>query len=152
LKKLDTCIYNPTFLRVPYSNPFACCDTGVHFLGGIMKHRPIARSGFTESEYISVEHETQFFKWLSWLKFTDYWSCRAKREYFIENYGSDADGNRGELRTMFGDVILYDFKKNGLDIDDTAIPSEVVDKLNDEAMEMDFEVDYRGGEPDGEDY
>lgn len=45
-------------------------------------------------------------------------TVQAEAHIFEENYGADADGNRGEIRTFMDDLEVWVFDQKGNDISD----------------------------------
>jgi len=79
------------------------------------------------------------------------YSCDITWECWTENYGADADGNRGEMRDEIEITEMHNFKREGKAIDEKKVPKNVMDKFEaaepegheDDGYDPDFEYEAR---------
>jgi hypothetical protein len=64
------------------------------------------------------------------------WTADITFEVWKENYGEDADGNRGQLRTMQEISAIENIKRLEESVPDDKVPESVMNKF--EAAELDF--------------
>jgi len=73
-----------------------------------------------KSKYINIDLEIETPE-LDLVKYSIY----ARIDYSVDsNYGADADGNRGEVRTIVDDVVIIEVTENG-----KVVKTDIIDEL-----------------------
>lgn len=67
------------------------------------------------------------------------WEVDVEGTFLTENYGEDADGNRGVMKTFIDDVKFSDWMKNGEYIKEKDVPKNIVEYFTETAFTMEWE-------------
>ena len=71
------------------------------------------------------------------------WTAEITFEVWKENYGEDADGNRGQMRTMVEISKIEEIKRLDEFIPDDKVPESVMDKFSQAELDFSKLGDYK---------